>query len=113
MHCMIHDKALGGKLYVSELRPASRRQKVLDVGCGTGIWVHEMAEAYPNLDVVGIDLVDERSSTKIQPNATVVYPVDFSLPEWPFPPREFDLIRNAHLNGSVPDWERHLRKCQQ
>ena len=30
--------------------------KVLDVGCGSGIWVKEVAEALPRSQVIGVDL---------------------------------------------------------
>ena len=33
------------------------RPKVLDLGTGSGIWAIEMAELYPGVDVLGIDLI--------------------------------------------------------
>ena len=107
---MIYDRALDGKLYTSDFRPSTRKQRILDVGCGTGIWTYDMANRNANLDVVGIDLVSEKVSVP-PPNVRIMTPIDFNLPEWPFRPQEFDMIRNGSLNGSVPDWEQHLRKC--
>ncbi|KAG9127715.1 hypothetical protein FRC07_010480 [Ceratobasidium sp. 392] len=38
-------------------RASGRRRCVLDVGAGTGSWVREMAEKYPQADFVGADIV--------------------------------------------------------
>ena len=33
----------------------SKVKRVLDIGCGVGAWVHEVARDYPQTQVVGID----------------------------------------------------------
>jgi len=33
-------------------------KKVLDLGCGNGSWVTDVAETFPNAMVVGVDIVD-------------------------------------------------------
>ncbi len=33
----------------------SQVQRVLDVGCGVGGWVQEMAGRYPDMEVIGVD----------------------------------------------------------
>jgi SAM-dependent methyltransferase len=110
---MIYDHALDGKLRSVDLPlTGSRRQRNLDVGCGTAIWCWEFAQANPSVDVIGIDLVREAPTRDADiPNVHLITPVDFNLPEWPFRPGEFDFIRNAGLCGSVPDWFTHFRKC--
>ncbi|KAK5170915.1 uncharacterized protein LTR77_004059 [Saxophila tyrrhenica] len=110
IHCLIHDHALDKRSYISPLDASSGRAKILDVGCGTGIFCYDVGEANPNFDVIGIDLADGPKGVAI-PNVQIMTPVDFNLPEWPLRPHDFDLIRNAHLNGSVTNWEQHLRKC--
>ena len=43
-------------------RTSGTRPKVLDVGTGSGIWAIEMAELYPGVDVLGIDLIEVKPS---------------------------------------------------
>ncbi|RGB38252.1 S-adenosyl-L-methionine-dependent methyltransferase [Rhizophagus diaphanus] len=43
------------------LKPGS---KILDVGCGSGLWCEEMAHEFPDVNVYGIDLVDFPSKIK-------------------------------------------------
>ena len=72
-----------------------------------------MAKSQPDFDVVGIDLVTNELPERDDeiPNAQFFAPVDFNAPQWPFRPDEFDLVRNAGLLGSVPDWFEHFVKC--
>ncbi|CCA71910.1 hypothetical protein PIIN_05845 [Serendipita indica DSM 11827] len=45
------------------------QQKILDVGCGTGVWTVAMAKAFPHCEVVGIDLAPvPLESEAIPPN---------------------------------------------
>ncbi len=37
--------------------PEARRPAVLDIGCGTGRWLSQVAKGFPHADFVGIDLV--------------------------------------------------------
>ncbi|ODO09143.1 hypothetical protein I350_02743 [Cryptococcus amylolentus CBS 6273] len=37
-------------------RPGMRR-RIVDIGCGTGVWTYEMAEAFPQVECVGIDIM--------------------------------------------------------
>ncbi|OCF32968.1 hypothetical protein I316_05306 [Kwoniella heveanensis BCC8398] len=39
------------------LSDRSRHRRLLDIGCGTGIWTQEMAELFPHVDCIGIDLM--------------------------------------------------------
>lgn len=57
--------AIGG-LYVRQAAPAVYRaltprkdgdfNTVLDIGCGGGSWVIDMAQLYPHAEVIGMDL---------------------------------------------------------
>lgn len=44
---------LDGKLH---LCPLENPKEVLDIGTGTGIWCIDMADEYPECEVLGIDL---------------------------------------------------------
>ncbi|KAK4969250.1 hypothetical protein LTR66_011728 [Elasticomyces elasticus] len=45
----------GGKLHLAPL-PPDRPLKILDVGCGSGIWAIQMAEVYPTATIMGMDV---------------------------------------------------------
>ncbi|WWC89162.1 uncharacterized protein L201_004080 [Kwoniella dendrophila CBS 6074] len=38
------------------LQKEGQKRRLLDIGCGTGIWLQEMAELFPDVDCVGIDI---------------------------------------------------------
>lgn len=44
------------------LVPLDDPRMILDVGCGTGIWCHEMAQQFPAAQVVGLDLEQIKKS---------------------------------------------------
>lgn len=46
--------------------------KVLDVGCGSGVWILEMARDYPASTFVGCDIADVIPTTDIPDNCTFV-----------------------------------------
>lgn len=106
---LIHDIALGGRLFTVPLKVRNHRLRILDVGHGTGIWTYEMADSEEwkqHVDVVGIDL-HSRTPPREQgnpSNASFRTPVDFLKPNWPFPRDSHDFIRMSQLCGSVPDW---------
>jgi ubiquinone/menaquinone biosynthesis C-methylase UbiE len=52
---LITDRVSG--LLPPDVRPETVQQ-VLDIGCGPGGWVLDMAKAYPALQVTGIDISD-------------------------------------------------------
>lgn len=43
----------GGELHFA---PLIKPQRILDIGTGTGIWVMEMADQYPDTRIIGTDL---------------------------------------------------------
>ena len=55
--CDIHHHVItllcGGELHFAPLR---RPQRILDIGTGTGIWAMEMADQYPDAQIIGTDL---------------------------------------------------------
>ena len=50
MHKMT-EVSLGGKLNLAPI--PSDPQRILDIGCGTGLWAIEMGDKYPNAEVEG------------------------------------------------------------
>lgn len=44
---------MGEKLHIA---PIEKPKKILDIGAGTGIWAIEMADQYPDAEIIGTDL---------------------------------------------------------
>ncbi len=57
-------QAMGGPL--AEQHDVATMQRVLDVGCGPGGWVLDVAFAYPRVQVIGIDVSPRRLSTPMR-----------------------------------------------
>jgi len=82
--------------------------RVLDVGCGTGIWVKEMAENYPSSHIIGIDDLPIFPPKPITPNSTFL---QCSLVgPFPFEDNYFDYVhcRNAHMDFSATVWKKSI-----
>nr|XP_019011010.1 uncharacterized protein I206_04317 [Kwoniella pini CBS 10737]OCF49791.1 hypothetical protein I206_04317 [Kwoniella pini CBS 10737] len=48
------------------LNDSSRPRRLLDIGCGTGIWVQEMAEQFPRVDCIGVDITPLQHDTHLR-----------------------------------------------
>ncbi|CAI4213998.1 unnamed protein product [Parascedosporium putredinis] len=53
LHNEMHKQIRAGGLYYA---PLDKPQHVLDVGCGTGAWAMDFADANPSAEVIGLDL---------------------------------------------------------
>ncbi|KAG8945382.1 hypothetical protein FRC04_000832 [Tulasnella sp. 424] len=49
-------------------KPGDPKPVVLDLGCGSGFWAMEMARQFPDVDVIGIDLVVPTPTSPIPTN---------------------------------------------
>lgn len=49
-------------------KPGDPKPVVLDLGCGSGFWAIEMAKQFPDVDVIGIDLVVPTPTSPIPTN---------------------------------------------
>lgn len=45
---------LGDKLFLAPI--GEKPKNILDIGTGTGIWAIEMADAFPETQIIGTDL---------------------------------------------------------
>ncbi|EAW14444.1 class I SAM-dependent methyltransferase [Aspergillus clavatus NRRL 1] len=101
---------LGGDLYRAPiLANDTSPKRILDVGTGTGIWALEMADDFPDAEIVGTDL------SPIQPSwapPNCVFNVDDAESDWTFTPEEaFDYIHSRSMHGGIADWNRFLRQA--
>ncbi|KAI1647030.1 S-adenosyl-L-methionine-dependent methyltransferase [Daldinia loculata] len=99
---------LDGKILAAPL--SDDVQKVLDVGCGTGIWAIDFADQYPNAEVIGVD-VSPQQPQWIPPNLR--FEVDDVTQPWTYEPDSFDYIHIRWLVGAIPDWYALFREAYQ
>ncbi|KAL8745226.1 MAG: hypothetical protein Q9190_002608 [Brigantiaea leucoxantha] len=96
----------GGHLHIS---PLNDPRRILDVGTGTGIWAIEMAEQYPNAQIIGTDL------SPVQPT-WVPDNVHFEIDDcesryWSWPEDHFDFIHSRFMIASIGNWQALVRKA--
>ncbi|KAI1400250.1 S-adenosyl-L-methionine-dependent methyltransferase [Hypoxylon fuscum] len=95
-----------GKIY---LAPLGRDiQKVLDVGCGTGIWAIDFADLYPGAEVIGVDISPSQPQW-IPPNLR--FEIDDVTQPWTYGRNSFDYIHMRWLVGAIEDWDKLFREC--
>ena len=84
------------------IAPLANPTGILDIGCGTGRWAHEMAIAFPQTKVFGLDIYAEQT----QPEAVVPQNYRFVkgnvLEELPFPDMTFDFVHQRFLHVAIP-----------
>ncbi|KAL8836587.1 MAG: hypothetical protein Q9176_006224 [Flavoplaca citrina] len=98
--------ALNNKLYLAPIQ--KNPERILDVGTGTGIWAIEMAELFPNAQVVGTDL-SPIQPVWVPPNC--MFEVDDVTLEWTYRKDSFDFIHSREMFGSIADWDEYFRQC--
>ncbi|KZF24377.1 S-adenosyl-L-methionine-dependent methyltransferase [Xylona heveae TC161] len=102
----ILQQAFGGRSYFAPLRNPKR---MLDIGTGTGVWPLEMAEEFPDCEIIGTDL------SPIQPQMVaenVHFFIDDAAEEdWLYPPNHFDYIHTRAMAGSFEDFRHIIRQA--
>jgi trans-aconitate methyltransferase len=88
--------------------PPNWDPRILDLGCGTGIWAIDMADRYLNAEVLGLDLVNIQPE-KIPPNLRFRVPRDYESP-WTLGEDSWDLIHLRMACGSVSSWPELYQK---
>ncbi len=90
-------RLLGGN-YAAPLPPSTR--SILDVGCGTGLWVREMAQQFPRAHVIGLDL--ELSNAAQNHPANCWFVTGNILQGIPFSSESFDAVHQRLLVAALP-----------
>lgn len=83
--------------------------RVLDVGCGTGVFAARIREALPSAQVWGVDLVSgmlTRGADRWRALAEHVQPVQGDSERLPFAPGSFDVITCANSFHHYPHQDR-------
>ncbi|SPO06248.1 related to methyltransferase [Cephalotrichum gorgonifer] len=93
-----------GNLHVAPLQKEVHR--VLDAGCGTGIWSVEFADEHPEAQVTGIDLSPIQPSF-VPPNCT--FYVDDLEDDWTFS-TPFDFVFARFMTGSILNFPRFFKQ---
>ncbi|KAI1827737.1 S-adenosyl-L-methionine-dependent methyltransferase [Xylaria intraflava] len=97
-HCLT--LLLNNKLYLAPIPEGPI--KVLDVGCGTGIWSIDFADIHPDAVVIGTDISPSQPDW-VPPN--LKFEIEDCTQPWTFSPRSFDFIHIRYLFGSISDWD--------
>lgn len=72
-----------------------RPLRILDIGCGTGLFAARIREAFPRAEVVGIDLVSgmlQKGRERWRQHAANVFPVQADSERLPFARGTFDVV---------------------
>lgn len=96
------------QLHQAPMPPNWAQPRILDLGCGTGIWAIDMADKYLQAEVVGLDLSNIQPE-RIPPNLRFRVPRDFESP-WSLGEDSWDLIHIRMACGSVTSWPELYQK---
>ncbi len=83
------------------IAPIAKPAHILDVGCGTGRWVIEMAQEFPQAKLNGIDLKRPEGATSHFPHNSHFHAGNV-LNELPFEESFFDFVHQRLLIFAIP-----------
>lgn len=90
------------------LAPVRRPRRILDLGCGTGIWSWEVASYYQQAKVIGLDMDEDPITRARAALPSHVIPRNFAfikadaLAGLPFEDNGFDLVYARFISSFVP-----------
>ena len=109
-------KGMGGLF--SERDDIAGMHDILDIACGPGAWVLEVAYSYPHIHVVGGDIsrtmiTYARTQASVQGLTNADFYVMDVLKRLDFPDNSFDLVNARFLVGFMPQkaWLTILQEC--
>ncbi len=92
-----------------------RSIRILDVGCGTGVFAERMREALPNAQIVGVDLVEgmlSRGHERWRKHQAHVAPVQGDSERLPFASGSFDVVTCANSFHHYPHQDRAIKEMK-
>jgi ubiquinone/menaquinone biosynthesis C-methylase UbiE len=111
-------RAMGGPLAEQTPATIAAMQRLLDLACGPGGWVLDVAYDNPHIEVEGVDIsktmIDyayARARTQKLPNATFGI-MDINLP-LDYSDETFDLVNARFINGVLKreSWDAFIAEC--
>lgn len=112
----LQTRHMGGLL--PEQPDATVFRDVLDIGCGPGGWVVDMAFTYPEMQVVGVDISDvcisyARTMAGEQELTNTSFHVMDALRPLAFPDASFDLVNVKFIAEFMPKsaWPGFIQEC--
>ncbi|KIJ16935.1 hypothetical protein PAXINDRAFT_168378 [Paxillus involutus ATCC 200175] len=104
----------GGKNYVGPVkerltpREGQERCRVLDLGTGGGFWAIDLADEFPEAEVVGVDLAPIQPR-EVPENCTFEL---CDLDQWylPYPSGHFDVVHARFMHTGIENYPRFLRE---
>src|SRR5579875_3108648 len=81
------------------LAPIGQPRRILDVGCGTGQWAFELAQQFPQAEVIGLDLELVKATT---PPSNYRFVQGDLLQGLPFDNNSFDFVHQRLLFLAIP-----------
>jgi ubiquinone/menaquinone biosynthesis C-methylase UbiE len=88
---------------------ADRPAKILDVGCGTGVFASRLRAALPHVEIYGVDLVAEmleKGRERWRSHRGHVFPVQGDSERLPFPSGSFDIVTCSNSFHHYPRQDR-------
>lgn len=86
--------------------PLNGPLSILDVGCGTGRWAMELAQQFPDANVMGVDLVPTEHFTTgyglVKPPDNYTFVKGNALEGLPFDDNSFDFVHQRLLVAALP-----------
>jgi ubiquinone/menaquinone biosynthesis C-methylase UbiE len=104
LRCAMHGN------YKAQLDP-EHIHRILDVGCGTGRWCIEMAQTFPQAQVVGVDL-ERAENVGVEMPSNYQFTVANVLQGLPFADHTFDYTHQRLLMMAIPrqQWIPEMRE---
>jgi ubiquinone/menaquinone biosynthesis C-methylase UbiE len=103
-HYMLHALLKG-----NYMAPIASPMRILDVGCGTGRWLAEMAREFPRAELIGVDsMLSQQDETLFPPNCH--FQAGDALNGLPFADASFDFVYQRFLIFAIPQlqWQQQV-----